>query len=200
MLFDANDPKKLVDARALGAPPVEQPVPLHAVVFLSQRASVEVSTPRKFKGAIQLNFMAMTEDFKRDLLERTGATLLSETASGSRLISLVLNVADPSGFLPILNETVARHGIPLAGIDVENLDPRDFTAEPQLIKLPAVAGVIELIKKMPSHNKTELIRAEFGGKMPLLIREVSVLADRVTFYKLKPGRLDKMIELIEGLP
>ena len=200
VLFDVNDPKKLVDARALGAPPVEQPVPLHAVVFLSQRASAEVSTPRKFKGAIQLNFMAMTEDFKRDLLERTGATLLSETASGSRLVSLVLNVADPSGFLPILNETVARHGIPLAGIDVENLDPRDFAAEPQLIKLPAVAGVIELIKKMPSHNKTELIRTEFGGKMPLLIREVSALADRVTFYKLKPGRLDQMIALIEGLP
>jgi hypothetical protein len=197
--FD-NDPKKLVDARVIGAPPVDKPVPLHAVVFLSQRASAEVSTPRKFKGAIQLNFMAITEDFKRDLLERTGATLLSETASGSRLVSLVLNVADPSGFLTVLNETVARHGIPLAGIDVENLDPRDFTTEPQLVKLPAVAGVIELIKKMPSHNKAGLIRTEFGGKMPLLIREVSTLADHVAFYKLKPGRLDKMIELIEGLP
>jgi hypothetical protein len=200
VLFDADDPKKLVDARALGARPAEQPLPLHAVVFLSQHASAEVSTPRKFKGAIQLHFMAMTEDFRRDLLERTGATLLSETASGSRLVSLVLSVPDPSGFLPVLNETVARHGIPLAGINVENLDPRDFAAKPQLIKLPAVAGVIELIKKMPSHNKAELIRAEFGGKMPLLIKEVSGLTDRVTFYKLKPGRLDKMIELIEGVP
>jgi hypothetical protein len=200
MLFDANDPKKLVDARTLGAPPVEQPVPLHTVVFLSQRATAEVTTPRKFKGAVEVTFAAMTEEFKRDLLERTGATLLSETTSAYQLVSLVMNVADPSGVLPILNETVARHGIPLTGIDAENFDPRDFTAEPQLIKLPAVAGVIELIKKMPSHNKAELIRAEFGGKMPLLIREVSALADRVAFYKMKPGRLGRMIELIEGLP
>jgi hypothetical protein len=68
------------------------------------------------------------------------------------------------------------------------------------MKLPAAAGVMELVKKMPASQKAELIRTQFGNSMPRLIAEISNKVRDVSFYKLTPGRLEAMLQAIETLP
>ena len=46
-----------------------------------------------------------------------------------------------------------EHGVPIVLIEHEDLDAKDFAAEPRLMKLPAAAGILELVKKMPASQK-----------------------------------------------
>jgi hypothetical protein len=90
--------------------------------------------------------------------------------------------------------------VSLVGIEHEDLDESDFGAEPKLAQLPRAIGLLELVKKIHPAQKAELIRTVFGGRMPPLIEELSGLTKNVAFYKLTPGRLSAMIEIVEALP
>lgn len=194
-----DERKRLVDASALGAPPVAGPVPLHAVVFLAQRATPAVSTPFKFDGPVVASFLGVTPEFREDLLGATGAVIEKESRPFPKIISWRLKVPRPSSFLPTLYTVAARHEIPVVGVAHEDLEPKDFTASPRVVKLPQAAGVMELIKKMSSLQLKAILRSDFEGKMPLLVEELVRLTADAAFYKLTPGRLDEMLAALEGL-
>ncbi len=91
-------------------------------------------------------------------------------------------------------------GVELVSLQYEDLSGPDFSADPGLVKIPAAAGVIELVKKIPSFSMRELVKTEFNGKLALMITELSSLLKEVSFYKLSPGRLEEMIGCVEALP
>lgn len=195
-----EDRKKLVNARHLNRSVVQNPVPLHAVVFLTSRMSSEVSTARKFEGFARVTFAAMDAAFRRAILDQTRSDLVGEESPAPSLFSLLLQSREPAGFLDAVRRTAEQYGIPIVFIEYEDLDARDFSADPRLMKLPAAAGVMELAKKMPASQKAELVRTQFGGRMPPMIEELSRAVRDVGFYKLSPGRLEAMIQAIETLP
>jgi hypothetical protein len=195
-----EDRKRLVDVRDLGASLVTEPVPLHSIVFLAQRATAEVATPRRFSGAVRVSFLGATPEFRNDLLDQTKATFIREERISPKITSWRLEVRNSDSFVPTLQDVAGKHGVLVAGVEYEDIAHRDFSASPKLIKLPQSAGVIELVKKIPSSQKKEIMRSDFSGKMPLLVQEITRLTERVAFYKLSPGRLDEMIAAIEGLP
>ncbi|MBU0678509.1 MAG: hypothetical protein KJ626_10365 [Verrucomicrobia bacterium] len=195
-----HDPKKLIDARHLRGGLITEPVPLHAVVFLSSNPRAKVSTPAKFDGTIKVFFLGLTPEFEAELLERTASTVMDRDNSNPYLPALLLQVGRPETFLETLYEVCEKHSVPLGGLLYEDYEERDFSKSPQLIKLPAAAGMIELAKKIPSTQKGELISQEFGGKMALFMQELSSLSAHVDYYKMSPGRLHEMIDLVENLP
>jgi len=195
-----NDRKKMVDARHLNRTVVRNAIPLHAVVFLTSRLSADVSTARKFDGVARVMFGEMNEMFLSAILEQTHSVLLTAETPAPGLFTLLLRSLEPMGFLEAVRKTADEHSIPLFLIEYEDLDTRDFNSEPKLLKLPAAAGVMELIKKIPSSQKAELVRTQFEGSVARLIEELSGIVRDVGFYKLTTGRLDAMLQAIETLP
>jgi hypothetical protein len=194
-----EDRKKLVDVRDLAGAAAREAVPLHAVVFLTQRATAEVQTPAKFDGRILVAFLGVTGPFRDELLAQTGAELVREAPFEPDMIVWTLRVPAPATFISTLYAVARRHTIPIAAVEYEDLDRRDFQKRPELIPIPKSAGVLELIKKIVPQQKKALLDAEFGGSLPRFVGELTRLVRRVDFYKLSPGRLDGMIAAVEGL-
>lgn len=194
-----NDRKKLVNARHLSRVVVKDPLPLHAVVFLSSRMQPGVSTATKFEGTARVLFADMNDSFRAAVLARTQSELLAEDVPAPGLFSLLLKSRQPARFLAALRSTAGEHGVPICFVEYEDLGPRDFNADPQLMKLPAAAGVMELVKKIPSSQKAELVRTQHGGSVPRLIEELTTRVGDVGFYRLTPGRLEAMLQAVENL-
>jgi hypothetical protein len=195
-----DDRKKMVDAGLINRRLLANPLPLHAVVFLTRTLSSDVSTARNFGGTIRVAFTSLSDDFRRDLLVETRSDeLASETTDGC-LFSILLRTRNQAGFLDALRDVARRHGVSIVRIQHENLGESDYDSEPQLMSIPSVAGVIELVKKIHPAQLGQMIRTEFGGRMPLMVEELSRLVRDARFYKLTPGRLSSMVEAKEALP
>jgi hypothetical protein len=193
-----GDEKKLIDIEALsGEKPVEAVPPAH-VVFLTDSRDSRVATPKKFDSLVRVMTTADEEGFDRALTDLEGVTLKNKNTAGE-FPSFLLEVEDGEAFLPDLYRILEEWDLELVGLAYEDLDPPDFTATPRLTPIPPAAGVIELVKKIPSFNIKEMARSEFEGKLTPLIAELSSLLKEVRFYKLSPGRIDAMIECMEGL-
>jgi hypothetical protein len=76
----------------------------------------------------------------------------------------------------------------------------DFAGEPRLTRIPAAVGVLEVVKKIIPFQFNELLRSEFGGRLAPFVRELAGLLQGTVFYRLTPGRLEAMLEILEGLP
>ncbi len=195
-----DDHKRLVDVKDLCGGAVTGPVPLHAAVFLSQRPSAGVATSSRFDGPVMASFLDSTPAFRDALLAETGARILREEHLHPRIASWLLRVDRSEGFLQKLYAVARRHDVPVAGIEYEDLEEKDFSGTPRLLPLPKAAGVIELIKKMPPSLTKQAIDREFGGKTTAFVSEVTKRLEPVAFYKLSPGRLDEMVSAVENLP
>ncbi|NQT91900.1 MAG: hypothetical protein HQ559_03995 [Lentisphaerae bacterium] len=200
ILDSATDRKRLLDPALLGAPPVVDPLPIHAVVFLTQQLTDKVATAQRFDGTVRICVQGASDAFRDDLLHRTGATLIRETILEPQCVSFELDVEHPGGFLKAIYATVDAHGAALVGLAYEDTALPDFTREPTLLPVPPSTGVMELVKKIGMFQKKAIIEREFDGKLSRLVAELTSLVSGVSFYKLSPGRLDRMIDLVEGLP
>ena len=194
-----GDRKKLIDPQHLAGGRVTEPVPLAVVVFLSETTSTGAVTPSTFAGDVKVSFPAVPPRFKRDLLSETGATLVDRTRLGERLVALSLEVPEPGPFLARVYRVCDRHGIPLAGLQYEDLEPVDFSKEPSLMELRPSIGVIELLKRMSPSQKKNLVDTEMGGALPRLVSEMARITADVGFYRISSGRLDLMVRAAEGL-
>jgi hypothetical protein len=193
-----GDEKKLIDIEALsGEKPVDAVPPAH-VVFLTDSTDRRVATPKKFNNLVRVMTTAEDEGFDRALAAMGGVTLKRKNTEGE-FPSFLLEVGETESFLPGLYRILEDCGQELVALTYEDLDQPDFSATPRLTPIPPAAGVIELVKKIPSFNIKEMARSEFEGKLTPLIAELSSLLKEVHFYKLSPGRIDAMIECMEGL-
>ncbi len=194
-----TDRKAMVNACDFTPAIAQAPVPLHAVVFLTNRVAPDVRTPHRFDGKASVWFNAMNPAFRAAVLERTGSERLAERSIGDQVHVLTLRSRAPDGFLDALRAVARTHGIGIVWMQVEDLDPADFDAAPRLLRLPIAVGLVELIKKLPSSQKAELVRTQFGGRMTGLVGELARRVGHAAFYKLSPGRLEAMVETLERL-
>ena len=193
-----GDRKKLVDVRALtGRQPAEAVRP-DVVVFLTQRAQPSVLTLAKHEGRVRLLLTGWSAPLDAALAALPGLIVHSR-GEELGLTLLVVEMEDPATGMPALIGLIGEHGVALAGVRLEGLEGPDFDAEPELLRIPAAAGVLEFAKKIFPQQLSEMIRAEHGGRMAPLLAELVRLLRRTAFYKLTPGRLPSMVRAIEGL-
>lgn len=192
-----DDQKKLVDAGHLTGRKAGGPVPLRAVIFLTSNPAGDVATPGKFDRTVRITLTGTSGAFEEDLF----ACGIRVTGRGSvgPLPVLELAVDDPPGFLPVIYRLTGKHGLGLASMQYENLDDPDFSKKAELVGIPAAAGIIELSKKIIGHHKSAVIKKEYKNSAAMMVRDLAARLGHVSFYKLKPGRLDEMLSLIEGL-
>lgn len=195
-----TDRKRLVDPALLGTPPAVSPLPIHAVIFLTQRLTNGVATAQRFEGRVRVCIQGVDETFRETLLDRTGAALVRETVLEPGLVTFELEVKKPAGFLKRLYAVLDDHAAALVGLAYEDTYPGDFSTHPELVPISVSSGIVELMKKINGFQKRAIIRDEFDGKMSRCIAELTSLMADVPFYKLSPGRLDETIALVEGLP
>jgi len=194
-----GDRKKLVDAAHVGTRAPQEGVPPRAFVFLTRRADGGVSTARKFGGLVRVAFTAMNCGFSRALLEETRSELVAEDDGCEGVFVRLLRTRAPDLFLDSLRRVSAEHGVAVVEIRHEDLSESDFGAEPQLVAIPPSMGIMELVKKMHPAQLSEIVRTEFAGRMPLMIEEVAGIVKGAAFYRLTPGRLERMVEGIESI-
>ncbi|MHB8835933.1 MAG: hypothetical protein ACYC9Y_09515 [Candidatus Methylomirabilia bacterium] len=194
-----NDRKKLVAVSALTGRPPAAPVRPDIVLFLTPRAEASVLTLAKHGGRVRLALTGWNAALGAELASLPGLRLHARSEE-DELTLLDVEMADPVADMPALRRIVADHGVALAGVRLEGLESPDFDAEPTLLRIPAAAGVLEFAKKIIPHQVSELIAGEFGGRMAPLLEDLARLLRASVFYKLTPGRLESMLQIIEGLP
>ncbi|HEY8241018.1 MAG TPA: hypothetical protein VIH35_06205, partial [Kiritimatiellia bacterium] len=87
----------------------------------------------------------------------------------------------------------------LLHLQFEDFGEHDYSVAPSLTPISPATAVIELIKKMPPHCRTQLITHAFDGKASRLAGEIGGLVRDVSFYRLAPGRLEQALDLVEGV-
>lgn len=193
-----QDRKQLLSVRSLAGREPPGPVRPHAIVFVTPRSAASVTTLTKHDGPVIITFTAWTEVFDAELAAIPGLRFL---ARGERegFPFLRLAIEDPERAMPALQLTAKRHAIEIAGVQLEGHDGPDFATDPVLARIPAAAGVLELVKKILPFQMKELVQHEFGGRLAPLVQELAGLLRETAFYKLTPGRLDQMLARLEGL-
>ena len=193
-----EDRKRLVPVSSLSGREPPGAVRPHAIVFVTPRAGVSVTTLTKHEGAVMITFTAWTETFGAELDAVPGLRVLSRGSRDGHPF-LMLEADDPERAMPALLLIARRHDIEIAGLQLEGHEGPDFAIDPVLARIPAAAGVLELVKKIFPLQMKELVRCEFGGRMAPLVQELAGLLRDTAFYKLTPGRLEAMLTRLEGL-
>jgi hypothetical protein len=193
-----RDSKKLVPVRSLAGREPAGPVRPHAVVFVTTRPEPSVTTLTKHAGPVRVSFTALAPHFEREVGSLPGLRVL-ERGCEDALPWLMLEAEDPERAMPALLRLAEGRGVGVAGVRLEGHAGPDFTADPALRRIPAAAGVLELVKKVFPLQLKALVQGEFGGRMAPLVQELAGLLGETAFYKLTPGRLEAMISLLEGL-
>ena len=193
-----EDRKRLVTVSSLSGREPPGAVRPHAVVFVTPRAGASVTTLTKHEGPVKITFTAWTETFGAELAAVPGLRILSRGSREGHHF-LMLEADDPGRAMPALLLIAGRHEIEISGVQLEGHGGPDFAIDPVLARIPAAAGVLELVKKIFPLQMRELVRCEFGGRLVPLVQELAVLLRDTAFYKLTPGRLEPMLTRLEGL-
>jgi hypothetical protein len=143
------------------------------------------------------------------LLDRLDDALLADlaTAPGVRRLEVARREPYPALHLdlapaalspaePAIAGLCRRHGVLLFEITGGPAAPPDFSAAPRLEPLsPADAGR-ELLGHLKGGSRSALLEHVFGGSAARLYLALVRLANRMTCYRLRVGRLAAMIETI----
>ncbi len=193
-----SDEKKLLGVEALagGRPPTC--CNLYAVVFLTTDLDERVRTSSKSDGVMRAWFTEWPADLARAIESEFGARLEGARRSDD-LVAVDIRLPNFASRIEELRATARRHGSMLAFFCYDDLGEIVRDMPPKLLPIPATAGVMELIKKIPGHLRVKFVESEFGGKASGLVADLSRLVQQVRFFKLSPGRLEASIELVEGL-
>lgn len=193
-----DDFRTLVGIEDLAGAPAASRVPLRAAVFLTTQPEGEVRTAMKFDGKLRVTFTDMPGALEEGLRAMAGVEV-EEVIESEEFPGMVLGIQEPTKLLPRLRALADEQGVEFAEFKYESVDGPSFDAEPLLVPIPATAGVIELVKKMPGSFKRALAEDRFDGKLSNMIEELSGVVREVKFYRLSPGRLEQMLDLVEGL-
>lgn len=192
-----QDAKKLVDLSLMSGSPATRAL-LHAVVFLTTKVTANVTTVHKRDAYLKAWFTGWSPVMEREIVAETGARILS-VKTDLDLLEVDMELEDLAKHTEPLRAIARRHGTLLAQIKYEDHEPIDRSADSVCMRIPAAAGVMELIKKIPSSSRTALLERVHGGKASGLIADMSARLKDVEFYKMVPGRLDSSIAHVEEM-
>ena len=194
-----GDEKRLVDMAVLSGARAAERVPLRTVIFLSTRAEGPVNTSKKVGGPVGMVVTGWPAALERDIAELSGVAIAG-TRAWRENTEVLLRVDNLHTIAPSLNELAAAHGVEIVQLQYEDFGEHDFDVDPVLAPISTASAVIELVKRMPSYCRAALIRDAFGGSAARLVEEwAGLVKTGVSFYRLTPGRLDRALDLVEGV-
>lgn len=193
-----GDRKWLVPLESLSGRPRPESVRPGAIVFVTPRPLPSVATLTRPAGPIRVLFASRCGEFAAAL---AGVRGIRSIAWGEEcgLPFLTLEADDPSRSVPALFACAQRHGVGVAGVRLEGAGAPDFSGKPVITAVPPTAGILEVLKRIHPLQLREIRLAEFSGGTAPVVRELAGLLGAASFFKLTPGRLGRMLALIEGL-
>lgn len=87
----------------------------------------------------------------------------------------------------------------LMRVQYEDLDPPDFQAAPVLRELSPTTGVMELVKRLSTAQRSRIVDEVFAGDATRLVLETAAAVRTARFFHLRPGRLTETLACLEGL-
>jgi hypothetical protein len=181
--------KALIDPTPAGAP-APRPVPLRALFFVEPPGEDE-----RVRRRFRLHLHPPAPAVARDLAALDGVAEAREEACGA---ALVVALRPGAWAAPAIEACLARARTLVSA--VEDLDaPRpDFSAEPRLERLGVTEGVLATLRHLRGFGALQdLARDEPGGFGGLLVSLAGELRG-VAFYRLTPGRLDRLVAAVES--
>jgi hypothetical protein len=173
---------------------LSQPCPLEAVVFLAaqedQPADVRTDT-------LRLTVHRKAPDLDAALRGMTGVRRVGWESSDGGLHTLVIH-HEPSCFEAWqLDEVLGRQGVLIVASSADERPPADFEAEPRLESMAKHAGVNMLLGRFRGRRAfARRIESSEEGFGELFFSLLTRLKD-VQFYRLRVGRLEQSLELLE---
>jgi hypothetical protein len=193
-----GDTKRLVDPSGWSGRPPSERSPLGMIFILSRNATQEVATVRRPAGPVLLAYTQWNEALAADL-ETTFRARVIESRPKEIFTEALVELGDLAEALPQLRARARAMGSLLAYVQYEDVLPPDFSVAPQVVPLAAAAGVLEIIKRIPSSARNRLLESVYHRSMAAMVLGLSGVFADTPFYRLRPGRLDETIALVEKL-
>jgi hypothetical protein len=96
--------------------------------------------------------------------------------------------------------TAPKSQAALMRVQFEDLDPPDFLAPPVLRELSPTTGVMELVKRISTAQRSRIVDVAFAGDATRLVLETAAAVRSARFFHLRPGRLAETLACLEDLP
>lgn len=193
-----DDPKLLVDIVSLSGRPPAVPCPARAVILLTTRAAPEVQTVKKRAGRVKAWFSVDTPALRESVSAVPGVAGCVWTPEGL-FTTVVMQAADLPAAIPALRAAAQAQGGELAMVQHEDFERVNHQEAPAWLPLPVSAGVLELVKRIPASFRSRLVQERYGGQASSLVLALSAALAKARFYKLTPGRLEEMLDLVEAM-
>ena len=184
--------KRLFDVRHQPAPSIAE-ARLRAVIHLGTETAVVPSSARTrarlwFDAAPERVSSALTASgFERD---------------GDARMDGIWSVVDVrhDELRRALHALRTQPGMPACmRVQYDDLDPLDFAAPPVLSDIKTSEGALDLARRISTAQRGPLVAGPFAGDATRFLREFVHLTRDVRFVRLRPGRLEDMLALVEGL-
>lgn len=193
-----SEDKQLVTVAQLAGGRQAAAAEVVAVIFLTTELTAEVATARRHRGVVRCWFTGWPDPLGPDLTRRFGVGVEGAGQEGE-LWWADLSMGDLTERLEDFRACARDHGVVLALVEYEDFGEKNYDAPPQCLRLPASAGVVELVKRMPGLARNAMINGLFGGKSAGLLLELAATLGGLRFYKLTPGRLADELQLVEAI-
>ena len=193
-----SDDKQLVAVEQLSGGGVAAPAEVAAVIFLSTELSTEVATARRHRGTVRCWFTGWSAAVAESFRSRFGVEVAGTGTEGD-LHWADLSVGDLTECIDDFRACAREAGVTLAMVEYEDFGEKDYASPPRLLRLPASAGLMELVKRIPGVCRRALMARDFAGKAGGLVLELASALGSVPFYKMTPGRLDAQLALVEAV-
>ena len=193
-----SDDKQLVavDQLSRGAPAA--PAEVAAVIFLTTELSAEVATARRHRGTVRCWFTGWSDAVAAAFRARFGVEVAGAGQEGE-LHWVDLTMGDLTECIDDFRACARGAGVILAMVEYEDFGDKNYMSPPRLLRLPASAGIMELIKRVPGISRRALMERDMGGKAGGLVLELASALGAVPFFKMTPGRLEEELDLVEAV-
>ena len=162
-------------------------------IFLSPPGGI-----RAKKRFVELAVSYATSSFLEELHVLRGVKEVSEIV-GRDFALLRLRVDEKLKMIPAIEKLCRRYEIPIIYAHTGRAEPMDWDAPPRMRSIPVSQGVIELARMLTFSSKSAILREEFSGRTGRLLTEMARLARKMKFYKMVPGKIREMGEIVDRL-
>lgn len=167
--------------------------PPEHTIFLTPPGGIKAK-----KRFVELAVSYSSPSFLQELQALKGVKEVSEI--GRRDFSLLrLRVDEKSKMIPAIERLCRSSHIPIIYAHRGRAEPMDWDVSPRMRSIPVSQGILELARMLLFSSKSAMLREEFSGSSARLLAEMARFAGQMQFYKMLPGKIRQMGEIVERL-
>lgn len=188
--------KLLLDADTLVSGAVGHAVPVGALIVMGDESGAN----RSVGHTIELTVDRIDAQFEHALAETPGLLALKQTDEQGRFPSRQLRVRSKADAVAHIHHWSARRRVFLLSLMVEPPRQPDFDQTPQLTPLSKADTIQHLLAQFKGSHQSRVLTHALGGKTTRLYMELARMLKGVACYRLRVGRLEDTVALIDALP